>query len=214
MTQTVKPMLIDWGVPERKISLVPSFYLNQETLSSVPEVEKKYDIAFCARLASNKGLLELIDALKDLPDRTLIVIGDGPLRNSAEQRVLQLGIADRITFTGWLPDQADVLRTLRQANVFVMNSRSEGGPRMLLEAMCIGMPVVATPVGIAPDVITDGDNGLLTTGTASDLAQQLSQLLADDTKRQQMGERARGVLQKFDSQSAIKAYASFLQSLS
>ncbi|RDJ93941.1 glycosyltransferase, partial [Lacticaseibacillus rhamnosus] len=108
----------------------------------------------------NKGLLETIDAVASVPSATLLVVGDGPLKNKAENRAKSLGISDRVTFAGWLQTNEDVARAVASGKIFVMNSKSEGGPRVALEAMAIGVPVIATRVGVMPDVIQDGINGV------------------------------------------------------
>ena len=210
---TVRSLLISWGVSPEKIRTVPSFYLDRQLLTSIPEQRKVYDIAFCSRFVANKGLLQFLAVLRELPGARAVVIGDGPLRARAERRAQVLGIADRVTFTGWLPEPADVLSRMMQARVFVMNSRSEGGPRVLLEAMALGLPVIATPVGIAPEVIKDGYNGVLTTGEPDDLRNQLQRLLADASLRDRIGKEARSVMQLFERTRLVREYAQYLQSL-
>ena len=213
VNSTVRSLLIFWGIDPKKIRTVPSFYLDQKLIASVPDQQKKYDVAFCARLVANKGLLKFFEALRELSGTRAVVIGDGPLRASAERRVQALGIANRVTFTGWLPQPEDVLKTMMQARMFVMNSMSEGGPRVLLEAMSLGLPVIATPVGIAPEVIKDGLNGVLTTGEPEDLHNQMQHLLADESLRDRIGKEAQSVMQLFERKRLVQAYAQYLQSL-
>lgn len=209
----VRSVLIAWGIAPDAIRIISSMYLDTALLRSIPVQQKRYDIAFCGRLVANKGLMELLQAVATLPSVWLVVIGDGPLRSSAQKRARALGIADRVDFAGWLPAPEDVLKTLLQAQVFVMNSRSEGGPRVLLEAMALGMPCIATPVGMAPEVIKDGYNGILTTGAPDDLARQIARLLADASLRERIGSAARAVLDVYDRTETVGAYARYLQSV-
>ena len=213
VNSTVGGQLQKWGVPEEKIQLVPSFYLDRELLTSIPEVPKDFDIAFCGRLVANKGIQELLEAVALLEGVKAVVIGDGPERQTMESAANELGIADRVVFTGWLPDQKAVLHAIKSAKVFVMNSKSEGGPRVLLEAMALGMPVVSTPVGIAPDVIDIGNNGLITTGTPQNLGARIQSLLRDSDLRERMGHQATRVLDQYEKSQAVAAYANFLKSL-
>ncbi|MDD3896245.1 MAG: glycosyltransferase family 4 protein [Candidatus Peribacteraceae bacterium] len=207
----VRDQLASWRIPAAKLSVVSSFYLDSSLAALFDGQTKQYDIACCGRLVPNKGFSAVIDALGQLPNATLVFIGDGPDRNRLERRARARGVQDRITFAGWLPDQQSVLRTMSSARVFLMNSRSEGGPRVLLEAMAIGMPVLTTQVGIVSDVVQDGVNGLLTTGQPHDLVQQLSHLLSDADLRARLGKAARDVLGRFEKKHLIKAYADFLQ---
>jgi glycosyltransferase involved in cell wall biosynthesis len=205
--------LIQWGVPTEKIAIVPSLYLDQSVLAPDPTIPKLYSIAFCARLVANKGLTELLKALATLPDSTLLVIGDGPERSKAEHLAKSLKIANRVTFTGWLPDSKSVYRAMQSARMFVMNSKSEGGPRVLFEAMALGLPVIATKVGAAPTFIRDGENGLFTTGTPTDLAQKIQHYLADATLRERVGANAKQILFVADRATNVRAYADAIKSI-
>ena len=205
-----KTLLIEWGVPDTHIHTVPSFYLDHNLIATSKNQPKTHDLVFCSRLVDNKGLLSVIDALEMLPDLTLLIVGDGPLRKKAEDRAKKFG--DRITFTGWLLSQADVLRKIASGKIFVMNSVSEGGPRSALEAMALGLPVLTTRVGVMPDIVRDGSNGIFTDGTAADIAAKAKALIADASRLQSIGQEAALVTQKFEKSAAVRAYADFLTS--
>ncbi len=210
---TVKSDLESFGVDVSKITVVPSVYLDHTILDMAKNELKKFDVVFASRLVDNKGLAETIEAVASLSTATLLVVGDGPLRMSMQEKVKKLGAQDRISFTGWLPTAADVAKAIASGKTFVMNSKSEGNPRVLVEAMALGVPCVSTKVGIAPDVIRDGENGVFCDGTPHDLAQKLKMLLADSVALARMGEAACAVCTRFEKTSAIKAYADFLKSL-
>ncbi|PIR49998.1 hypothetical protein COU79_01835 [Candidatus Peregrinibacteria bacterium CG10_big_fil_rev_8_21_14_0_10_54_7] len=209
----VERMLISWGVPEEKIEVLPSFYLDREAIAGVEKQEKRYDLAFCARLVPNKGLGKVLEALTSLPGTTLVVIGDGPKRSSYERYAQDLGVYDQVKFVGWLPEQRDVLKTLKSARVFLMNSTSEGGPRSALEAMACGLPVIATPVGVMPDVLKEGVNGLFTTGEAPDLVNCIEALLTNPAVCDTMGAEASKILDHFSRDFLIRQYSDFLRTL-
>ncbi|MEK7218163.1 MAG: glycosyltransferase family 4 protein [Patescibacteria group bacterium] len=208
-----RSLLHRWGVPREKLRLVPSFYIETSLWRPDPRVTKRYDLAFCGRLVANKGLVELLRALRSLPGVSLLVVGDGPLRADCERRVRAWGLSARVTFAGWLPAQEDVARALQSARVFVMNSRSEGGPRVALEAMAAGLPVIATRVGVMPDVIRDGESGSLIAMEASSLTDAIRLLLKDPSLCGRLGEEAAKVGRTFERRAALERYAAFLQSL-
>jgi len=219
VSRAVASVLEKWGIPKEKIHIVPSFYLDREALQPDPRVEKKYDIVFCARLVANKGLGELLKALTLLPGVRLLIVGSEPGKSSVDassqwmKLAKKLGVSDRVVFRGWLEEQSDVYRSLQEAKVFVMNSKSEGGPRVSLEAMALGIPVLSTKVGVMPDVIEDGVNGIFTNGEPDDLAQKIKRLLGDEKERERMRSEARKILDRFERRTLIKGYADFLKDL-
>jgi glycosyltransferase involved in cell wall biosynthesis len=200
-----------WGIPEGRIHIVPSFYLDHALLAGEVPSMKKYDMAFCGRLVANKGLQTLIEVLARVPSASLVVIGDGPERVRFESIARKRGVMNRITMLGWLPSQEDVVGMLRSARILLVPSLSEGGPRVALEAMACGTPVIGNAVGILPDVI-DGTNGMIVDGSPDAYVAAVTELLSDEGRRQAMGEQARSVLDRYERTSAIARYASFLAS--
>ena len=210
---SVKEKLVSWGVPESKIHIISSLYLDRDMLSQEHKPPVAYDVSFCGRLVANKGLSEVIDACSKLPEMRLLIIGDGPERVKMEKKVQSLGLKDRVAFLGWLPTQEGVSGAMQTARMFVMNSKSEGGPRVALEAMGCGLPVIATKVGVMPEVIEDGVNGLFTTGKADDLVKKIGMLIQDDAKREALGNEAKKVLDRYERGKLVADYADFLKRL-
>ena len=183
-----KAILKRWGVKEEQLRIISSFYLDRDALRPDSSIRKIYDVVFCGRNVPSKGLKELRIATEKI-GATLIAIG-----------------ADQ-----WLETKEDVYRAMQSGKVFVMNSKSEGGPRVLLEAMALGLPVISTRVGVASNVIRDGVNGIFTTGEPDDLGQKIQMLLADEDLRERLGEEACKI--GFDREILVKSYAQFLKSL-
>jgi glycosyltransferase involved in cell wall biosynthesis len=213
VSSSVAKVLPSFGIHSEKISIVPSFYLDHSLGSlKVPDA-KKFDLVFAGRLVANKGLSNLLKALKGIPEATLLIIGDGPLRSFHEAEAEKLGIASRVTFVGWLPTQEEVMQQMLKAQVFVLPSLSEGGPRIALEAMAAGLPVLSTKVGVMPDVLEEGKNGLFTSGSVEDLRQKIIYLLSNEAVCERLGTEARKILDRFERRTLIGNYASFLQRL-
>jgi glycosyltransferase involved in cell wall biosynthesis len=143
------------------------------------------------RLCDVKGQRELIAALAQVPDARAVLVGadleqGGAFQASLERDAEQLGVRDRVVFAGRREDASALLGEL---DVVALPSWTEGLPLVVLEAMARRRPVVATPVGGTPEVVVDGETGLLVPPRDPDaLAGALRRLLADAELRQRMGE--------------------------
>lgn len=96
--------------------------------------------------------------IQAVPDVRFLVIGDGPLRDQLEQLSRALGIDEHVTFLGY---RQDVLSLMARSDVLVLSSVQEGLPNVILEALALGKPVVATHVGGVPEVIRSGETGVI-----------------------------------------------------
>ena len=123
-----------------------------------PAIPWRLRLGWAGRLAPGKGLETLLDALALLVagekpgDRVeLVVIGDGPARGALEARAADLRVADRIHWLGYVADRPTYLDALASCDVFAFPSPAEGFPKVVLDAMAVGLPVVARPSGqLAP----------------------------------------------------------------
>jgi glycosyltransferase involved in cell wall biosynthesis len=119
---------------------------------------------------------------------TLAIAGDGPLRAHLESLASESGIAARVKFLG---HRRDIKALLNAADVFVMPSLSEGLPLAILEAMAIGLPIIATAVGGVPEVIKSGETGWLVQPQQPEaLASTLCNVLQNESERRRIGNSA------------------------
>jgi len=150
-------------------------------------------ISFLGEVGARKGTPQLVRALGQLADRqdwTATIAGNGAVEETVAT-AQQLGIGDRVAVPGWL-DSAGTSNVLRRTDIFVLPSFAENLPMSILEAFAAGAAVVATPVGAVPDVITDGENGLLVeAGDVDGLASALRRLIASPDLRNALGAAAR-----------------------
>ena len=166
------------------------------------------------RLVPVKDQRSLIDAVGILQRRgvrvTAVLAGDGPLRDQLVKQVAELGVDVRLL--GHRPDVETVLAAL---DVFVLSSVSEGLSNTILEAMASGVPVVATRVGGAEELIEEGATGALVPAGAPDaLAHAIGELALNRERRVSMGEAARRrVEREFDLAAMIRRYESLYQRL-
>ena len=128
-----------------------------------------------------KGFPTLVEALKRLGGRRtdwrLDVIGDGPSRANCERLVATAGLSEVVTFHGLQP-KSYVAEKMRASDVFVLSSRFENLPCVVIEAMTSGLPVVATSVGGVPEMVGEADGVLVETDDASALADGIDRVLA------------------------------------
>ena len=166
-------------------------------------------IATAGRLVPVKDHSTLLAAVTDLQARgartVLLVAGDGPLRSALERKASDLGIREQVHLLGY---RRDVETVLAAADVFVLSSRSEGLSNTILEAMAAGLPVVATRVGGAEELVDDGVTGALVPPAApAALADALDALARRCDLRVQMGKAGRLRAEtEFDLPTMIRAY--------
>jgi len=138
----------------------------------------------------------------------LLIVGDGTLRGKLEKLAIELGFADHVTFTGF---QKTVFPWIAAMDIFVLSSRKEGLPRVILEAMLLGKPVVASRIVGSQELVVDGETGLLYDyGNIEALAARLKELLKDEDKRAAMGASGRT---RVLSEYSIEHYVAEVQNL-
>ncbi|MCH6230772.1 glycosyltransferase family 4 protein [Microbacterium sp. CFH 31415] len=157
-------------------------------------------LLFVGKEFRRKGLAAVIDALPLLPPaaRLLVVGGDDPRPFRAQAAAL--GVGDRIVFTGHSP----VVEEYFQAgDVFVFPTIYEAFGLVMLEAAAAGLPVVATPLGVAEEMIENGRNGALIERDGASIAAAVAPLVADRDLRRRMGEEARADASAYTSWEAV-----------
>jgi glycosyltransferase involved in cell wall biosynthesis len=151
-----------------------------------------------ARLTEQKGHRYLVQALPCLletwPQLCCVCVGEGELRDQLHRLAVELGVEKACRFLGTREDIADILAT---ADVVVLPSLSEGFPFVLLEALAMGCPVVATRVNGVPELIEDHKTGLLVPSRDSQaLAKAILEVLGDPTAARKMGAEGRALVQE------------------
>jgi glycosyltransferase involved in cell wall biosynthesis len=168
------------------------------------------------RLVPAKGLDVLLTAWalmsKAAPAARLVLVGDGPLRPDCEATVSRLGIAHSVSFLG---SRSDVPEILRHSDIYVSSSRTEGMSNALLEGLASGLPLIATRVGGAEDIVDDRISGLLVeSGDAAALAAALAEIVTDDGKRKAMGAASRrAATERFALETIVGRYLDLFDEL-
>ena len=145
------------------------------------------------------------------PEHKLVFYGDGEQRVELEQVVADKGLTDRIEFAG---AKQNVFEYTKDACLYVMSSDFEGMPNALLEAMCMGLPVISTKVSGATDVIEDGVNGLLVDqDNANGMANAIDKMLSDDEFRSSCGKNAVKLADELRTEKIAQEWIDFIEKI-
>ncbi len=171
-------------------------------------------LLFVGRLAPIKGLTVLIEAFSQLaeehPQLSLDIVGDGPARAELEQLVGERSFSKRIRFLGYRSEE-EVGELLKEAEIFVLASFAEGVPVVLMEAMAAGVPCLATRVAGIPELIEDGESGLLApAGDIDSLVARLRELISQPDLRNRLARAGRA---KVESEFDLNREAAWLARL-
>lgn len=204
------------GAVRRKSVILPN-PLNPQFLDREICKERKDLIAAAGRLDENKNHAMLIHAFAKIadeyPQMKLVIYGEGELRTKLEILVQEKGLSDRISMPGSVSDVAD---RICKARIFTLTSNTEGMPNSVIEAMALGIPVIATdcPCGGPAELIEDGVNGLLVpVGDAFALADAFRRILEDADFEKKLGEEACRITEKLSPDEVDKKWEEYLNQL-
>jgi L-malate glycosyltransferase len=196
-SEAIRKMLVGDGIP-RKRTVTVHEGIDLGKVNAAPPADLHQDlwlphgapiVGNVAALVPHKGQRYLVEAavklLPDQPDARVVIAGEGELRPSLEQQIKQHHLEKHVLLAGFRPD---ILSLHKAFDIFVMSSVTEGLGTSLLDAMACGKPVVATNVGGIPEVVADGETGILVPPRdPAAMAEALRQLLADPALRERMG---------------------------
>lgn len=218
ISSEIKEEMIDAGVSAKKIIVIMNGIDYDECARTLGRVEARKQLAIkdsdfvvgcVASLTPEKNHKDLIQAIsiasQSIPQIKLVLIGDGPKKNEIENNILSNGLKENVLMIG---SRDDVRNLYKAFDVFALASHREGLPMVLLEAMASGVPVIATSVGSIPEVIQDGENGILIMcGDIEKLIQAIISLFLQNGIRAIMGKNgAVTVQQKYSSERMFKEY--------
>jgi len=188
VSQSVADRLVSNGVARNRVHLVPNAWI--PTREPLPRAQARQELGLPAegclvgwvgRLSEEKGPDVLIDAIPSLAGAPaqFVFVGAGPGRAQLESRTVALGVDQRVSWIGGVPDAG---RYFRAFDVFVLSSRTEGTPIVLFEAMAAGVPIVATRVGGVPEMLSPGEAMLVSPSDPVALAQAIHEVISDPEK--------------------------------
>ncbi|WP_318307329.1 glycosyltransferase family 4 protein [Amycolatopsis solani] len=163
-------------------------------------------VLFVGRLDAEKNIDQLLRALAPLPHVRADLVGDGTRRQELEDLATELGIADRVTFHGFVSD-AELVHRYAEADVFCMPGTAELQSLATMEAMAAGLPIVAADALALPHLVHHGENGyLFEPGAITAISGWIAGLAADPDARARMGEASRAIVAQHDIDDALAAF--------
>jgi len=219
-TGAERAALIGYGVRPERIRVVPGA-LNADLYSRLPEpssFRRRYSISPGEKLVLNvsqpdmwKGTPHLILAMRQVVEEegSARLVLTGPFRRKATRFLSELGsprLRERSVLTGPLVGRS-LLEAYSAADVFVFPTRSEVFGTVLIEAAAAGLPIVSTRTGVAPDIISEGSNGLFVRyGDVRGLAAAVQRILSDDSFRREATRRRKSILKTYDTRAEVESY--------
>ena len=192
-----------WGVPAERVSVLPN---PTPPLPQLPEWSpgERPTLAFAGRLTAPKDLGVALAAVAACDGVTLRLAGEGDERAALEARAAELGLDSRVEFLGAL-GRDEVLALFRAADAAILSSAWENFPHTVVEALAVGTPVIATAVGGVPEVVADGENGLLVPpGDSAALAAAIRRFFAEPELRERLRSAAAPSVERLRARAGLR----------
>jgi glycosyltransferase involved in cell wall biosynthesis len=206
----LRDVALRWGLDAGRVTVLPNPAPAIPTMPTREKLRAELELdgdvlVFAGRLGPQKAVGVLLDALQRVSDVSLVIAGDGPERSALERRALELGLDARARFLGSVPRET-VLRLFRAADASVLPSAWENFPHTIVEALAVGCPVIATAVGGVPEVVRDGENGLLVpSGDAAALADSIERFFGDASLRERLRDAAARSVEGYSEEAVFTA---------
>lgn len=153
----------------------------------------------------------MMEVWEEFPQTLLLFVGKGPLENRLKRLAKDRGIDNKVRFLGW---RRDIEKIMPALDVFALPSLNEGMGRVLVEAMCCGIPIVASKVGGITELVRNGENGyLVEPGNVNSLSHAIKQLLRDERLRERMGKRGKEIAREYSSEGMIQLLSDLYENL-
>ena len=203
----LRGLALGWGVAGDRLTVVSN---PAPVLPALPDRDAArvalglngVTLAAAGRLTRQKALGDALAALARVDGVSLVLAGDGPERRALERRAGELGVDGRVHFLGPLA-RDDVLTLFRAADAALLTSAWENLPHSVVEALAVGTPVVATAVGGVPEVVRDGENGLLVAPGDVDALADAIRRVSEPGLRGALAAKAAGSVAELDEQRLL-----------
>jgi len=163
-SEALRELALGWGLPAEKVVVIPN-PVSPPALDDREALRRRHGLecrtlVFAGRMVPQKAIPVALEAVVRNPDVSLVLAGEGPYLERLQELARSLPLDGRARFLGPQPRQT-VFEPLRAADAALLSSSWENFPHMVVEALSVGTPVVATDVGGVTEILRDGENGLL-----------------------------------------------------
>lgn len=221
VSDSIRRRLLAWGAPAEKVHHIVCGADARRFDGAAPERSGPHFVAvgrFTEKKAPQLTVRAFRDAVAAVPSATLSIVGDGPLLDTTRRTVADLGLESSVAFLGVrAPDEvAQLFRTARafvQHSITAKDGDSEGTPVAILEAQMAGLPVVSTHHSGIPEIVADGETGLLVTeGDTAAMGDAMARLAQDLALAARLGRQARQrALQHFSLERSLEELTGVLE---
>jgi len=205
-----RQLVLRWVKDQEKVFCI----YNGIDLSVIPRPVGVYEaktIISAGRLVPWKGFATLIRIMKSLPEWKLFIAGDGPMRKELESVAIRNGVNTRVFFLGQVTRE-ELIQKIQKSDTFVLNTSFESFSFQVVEAMAAGTPVVATNIGNLPEIIDNGESGILVApDDEKALLSSIEHLSWDKIFREQIIAEARKKSQQFSIENTSDSLLSHLK---
>lgn len=214
-TEAIKKLMIQapWSIPKKTIRVIPNPVRQFQVQKKLPKCNYPRIIAV-GRLTPQKGfdllLAAFADVAKKFPEWQLDIFGQGPLLEELKKQRDQLDLNSRVHFPGIT---RDAYAEFERSDIFVLSSRFEGFPNVLLEAMAAGVAVIAADCKFGPGEIVDNENNglLIPSENIPALTQALKRLMSDAELRGKLGRAARSVQERYAEEKIVERWINLIE---
>jgi len=184
----------------------------EQRIASIDRSEKRKELGLSAdaaviitvgELNANKNHIQALKSLSKLTKTNFhyLIVGNGESEQKLKKAVNELMLQDKVSFLGF---RRDVPELLAASDVFILTSRREGLPKALMEAMAVGLPIIATDVRGNRDLVKSGENGyLVSLDDAEQTAIAIERLIDSEDLRRSMGEKSKELVKQYDLKNII-----------
>lgn len=188
---------------------------DNENLKLKVKEERLNRIISVGRLYPQKDQKMMIEAFAKVserfPDWKLVIFGEGPEREALELLVERLKVKDKVSLPG---RSENIIDELKKSNVFCLSSIYEGMSNALVEAICVGLPIVTTKVSGTEELIKDGENGFIVNiGDTDAMAEALTKILEDENLQKQFSENNKAQAIKFETNAIVDQWENLVNSV-